>query len=145
MTAVKEQTTLTVRREIAAPPETVFDAWLDAKSLEAWMRPGPTTRTAARVDPRVGGAFEVVMHTPGGPVVHRGAYVAIDRPRRLVFTWNSPYAGDHDSQVTVDFHARGGGTEVVLTHERLPHEESVRAHTGGWTDALRILAEHFAS
>jgi uncharacterized protein YndB with AHSA1/START domain len=145
MNAVKEHAMVTVRREIAAPPETVFDAWLDAKALETWMRPLGATRTTARVDARVGGAFEIVMHVPSGPVVHTGAYLAIDRPRRLAFTWNSPFAGDHGSRVTVDFHARGGGTEVVITHERLPGDDSARAHSDGWTDALRILAEHFAS
>jgi uncharacterized protein YndB with AHSA1/START domain len=131
---------LVVRREIAAPAEELFDAWLDARSLEVWMRPGPTERTAATVDPRVGGAFELVMHTPGGPVAHTGEYREITRPRKLVFTWNSPYAGDHDSLVTVEFRPVRSATEVVITHERLPSVEMVKAHTNGWTDALELLA-----
>ena len=74
---------------------------------------------------------------------HTGSYQEIDRPRRIVFTWNSPYAGDHGSLVTVDFKPKGRGTEIVLTHERLPSLDMVKAHTGGWTDILEIIARAY--
>lgn len=133
---------LVVRRTIAAPAKDLFDAWLDARALAVWMRPGDTTSSDVTVDARVGGRFEIVMHTPRGEIPHRGTYEVIDRPKRLVFTWNSAYAGDHGSLVTVDFVARAGGTEVVLTHEKLPTEVAVGQHRGGWTDALEHLARH---
>ena len=135
---------LVVRRTIAAPAKDLFDAWLDAKALAAWMKPGDTQRSDATVDARVGGRFEIVMHTPGGSIPHRGVYEVIDRPRRLVFTWNSPYTGDLGSLVTVDFVAKAGGTEIVLTHERLPTEVAVGQHRSGWTDALASLASYAA-
>ena len=100
---------LVVRREIAAPARELFDAWLDPESLGVWMRPGDTQRSTIKVDPRVGGNFEIVMHTPGGPVPHTGTYREIDRPRRLVFTWNSPYALNNDSLVTVEFRRPAAG------------------------------------
>jgi uncharacterized protein YndB with AHSA1/START domain len=56
---------ITVRRTIAASAEEIFDAWLDPESLAEWMQPGPTLRTTARSDARVGGSYEVVMHMPG--------------------------------------------------------------------------------
>lgn len=144
MNAVAHVPSVQVRREIAAPPALLFDAFLDPEKLSAWMRPGDTSRTDAKVDPRVGGAFEIVMHTPKGPVPHTGAYQEITRPRRLVFTWNSPYAGSHGSLVTVDFNPKGKGTEVVITHERLPSEEMATAHTGGWSSILERIAGVFA-
>ncbi|HET9338067.1 MAG TPA: SRPBCC family protein [Casimicrobiaceae bacterium] len=130
---------LVVRRRIAASAEALFDAWLDPKALAVWMRPGGASRSTATVDARVGGRFEIVMHTPGGAVAHRGAYETIDRPRRLVFTWNSVHAGDGDSRVTVEFQPEGGATEVVITHERLPDAEAVGKHRGGWTEVLAHL------
>jgi uncharacterized protein YndB with AHSA1/START domain len=133
---------LVVRRTIAASAKDLFDAWLDASALAVWMKPGDTTRAEATVDARVGGRFEIVMHTPRGAIPHRGVYEVIDRPRRLAFTWNSPYAGEHGSLVTVDFVARAGGTEVVLTHEKLPTDVAVGQHRGGWTDALASLASY---
>ncbi|MES1982458.1 MAG: SRPBCC domain-containing protein [Pseudomonadota bacterium] len=142
MTAVASIPTVTVKRTIAAPAQQLFDAWLNPASLAEWMRPcsSGTTRSTANVDARVGGAFEIVMHVPSGPVRHTGVYQTIDAPRTLVFTWNSPHAGQHDSLVTVEFRPDGGGTEVVITHERLP--EAVRSgHTAGWTEILESLSK----
>ena len=80
------------------------------------------------------------MHVPSGPVRHTGVYQTIDAPRCLVFTWNSPHAGDSDSLVTVEFLPDGKATEVVITHERLP--EAARAgHIGGWTEILGQLVQ----
>ncbi len=139
MNAVMKVPRVVVSREIAAPAEQLFDAWLDAESLAVWMRPGDTERSTVSVDPRVGGAFEILMHTPAKTIPHRGTYREISRPRRLVFTWNSPYAGETDSLVTVDFRPTKGATEIVITHEGLPSEDMVKAHTGGWTDILESL------
>ncbi len=133
--------TVTVRREIEAGAEELFDAWLDAASLAVWMRPGDTSRADVKVDPRVGGEFEIVMHTPAGSVPHTGTYREITRPRRLVFTWNSPYAGHVDSLVTVEFRPTRGATEIVLTHEGLPNAEVVAPHNGGWSDILALIAK----
>jgi uncharacterized protein YndB with AHSA1/START domain len=140
MTAVAHVPTVTVRREIAAPAAELFDAWLDAEKLSQWMRPLATERSEVKVDARVGGEFEIVMFTPGGAIPHTGSYQEITRPRRIVFTWNSPYAGSHGSLVTVDFHARGSKTEIVITHERLPSDEMVKAHADGWSSILERLA-----
>jgi uncharacterized protein YndB with AHSA1/START domain len=144
MNAVAQVPTVTVRREIAAPAAELFDAWLDPGKLSVWMRPFDTERATVKVDPRVGGEFEIVMHTPKGAIPHTGAYQEISRPRRLVFTWNSPYAGQHGSLVTVDFNAKGRATEIVITHERLPTAEMVEAHTGGWSGILEIIALSYA-
>ena len=135
---------LVVRRVIAAPAKDLFDAWLDAKAMAVWMKPGAAERSDVTVDARVGGRFEIVMQTQRGPIPHRGVYEIIDRPRRLVFTWNSPYAGEHGSLVTVDFLARAGGTEVVVTHEKLPTEVAVGQHRGGWTEILESLEANLA-
>ncbi len=141
MNAVINVPTVVVRREIAAPAQELFDAWLDPARLSVFMRPGGTPRTAVKIDPRVGGAFEIVMHQDSGSVPHTGVYKVIDRPRRLVFTWNSPYAKQNDSLVTVEFRAKGNGTEIVLTHEGLPSDEMVAAHTKGWSDILELLSQ----
>lgn len=128
-----------VRRTIAASAEDLFDAWLDPEALAEWMRPGTIKRSDARVDPRVGGAYEVIMHGESGTIPHRGVYRVIDRPRRLVFTWTSPFAGA-DTMVTVDFRPVDRRTEVIVTHEQLPEHE-IGSHTRGWTNGLQNLDE----
>ncbi len=143
MNDVQNAPKVVVRREIRATAEELFDAWLDPASLAVFMRPGGTERTTVKVDPRVGGAFEIHMHMESGTVPHKGRYLEIDRARRLVFTWNSPYAGDNDSRVTVEFRSARGKTEVVITHEGLPADQQV-SHNGGWSDILVLLEANYA-
>lgn len=131
--------TLVVRRTISVPREEVFAAWLDPPSLATWMCPG-AARSSAQVDPKVGGAFRVVMDHADEQVEHTGTYLAIEPPARLSFTWISPYTDTLPSVVTVEFHTRGDGTEVVLTHERLPARH-VEAHRKGWSEILGKLEE----
>lgn len=140
MSAIANVPAITVKRTIAAPAQVVFDAWLNPTALAEWMRPcaSGTKQSDVKVDAREGGAFEIVMHVPSGPVVHTGVYKVIDAPRQLVFTWNSVHAGQHDSLVTVDFRPQGKATEIVITHERLPLDKQA-GHIGGWTEILGQL------
>jgi len=131
---------IVVRRSIAATVDELFDAWLDADSLAQWMHPGITARSTVSVDARVGGRFEVVMNHERGPLRHYGEYLAIERNRRLVFTWFSDATHHTETLVTVEFLARSDSTEIVLTHERLPDHEAGLGHASGWTAALELLA-----
>jgi uncharacterized protein YndB with AHSA1/START domain len=137
---MNEAFALTVEREIAAPAEPLFDAWLDAESLGAWMRPNAISETRAENDPRVGGEFRIVMVRDGEDIVHRGTYREIERPRRLVFTWSSPVTAHRDSVVTVTFDPAPEGSTLVAVHQvGLPDEESRVGHSQGWTEALAEL------
>jgi uncharacterized protein YndB with AHSA1/START domain len=144
MNATSQAPSLTVRREVAAPPPELFDAWLDPDKLANWMRPGDTERSNITTDPRVGGEFEILMATPSGEIPHTGAYQMIHRPKRLAFTWNSPAAGSRNSVVTIDFKPVDRGTEVVLTHENLPSKEEADAHRKGWTRVLDYMSQAYA-
>jgi uncharacterized protein YndB with AHSA1/START domain len=139
MNAAISQAAVVVRRTIAASAEDLFDAWLDPEALVQWMRPGTIIRTEARNDARVGGEYEILMHAESGVIPHRGVYRVIDRPRKLVFTWNSKFA--ENTLVTVDFLKRDARTEIVITHEQLPEAE-LGSHTRGWTSALERLDEY---
>lgn len=131
-----------VRRTIAASAEDLFDAWLDPEALAVWMRPGTIRSTVAKVEARVGGAYEIAMQSESGSIMHKGVYRAIDRPNRIVFTWASDHTGQCDSLVTVDFVRTGDRTEVIVTHELLP-ESARAAHANGWTHGLEHLDETF--
>jgi uncharacterized protein YndB with AHSA1/START domain len=127
-----------VRRTIAASAEDIFDAWLDPQALAQWMRPGTIESTVARVEPHVGGTYQITMQSASGPIVHQGVYRCIERPRRLAFTWISPPTELQETLVTVDFIPVGKRTEVIVTHELLP-ESAKAAHRKGWTGALEHL------
>lgn len=133
---------LVVRRHIAVPREKVFAAWLDAESLAHWMRPMDVTHATVTVDPRVGGGFRIVMEgsAAGGGNEHKGEYLTIEPPSLLSFTWISRATDHQPTVVTIEFHERGSGTELVLTHRRLA-SKAVEGHRRGWTDIVRLLEE----
>ena len=138
--------TLTVRREIAAPAEVLFDAWLDAESLGAWLKPDGIRETRAPTDPREGGSFRIVMVQDETELLHSGTYREIDRPHRLVFTWSSHATRFRDSLVTVTFEPSSEGSTVVEIHQvGLPDEEARASHHRGWSEILRALDGSFRS
>jgi uncharacterized protein YndB with AHSA1/START domain len=138
MNAALASAAVVVRRTIAASAEELFDAWLDPEALATWMRPGTIHSTVAKVEPHVGGSYEITMLGQSGQIVHKGVYRQIDRPRRLVFTWVSPGTEQRDTLVTVDFVCVDKRTEVIVTHEQLP-ESAKPSHSIGWTRGLEHL------
>jgi uncharacterized protein YndB with AHSA1/START domain len=135
---------LVVRRVLPVERERVFAAWLDPASLATWMRPGEMTDAIVELDPRVGGRFRIVMQQGKNGYEHRGEYLAIEPPSLLSFTWISAATDLRPTFVTVELHERDDGTELVLTHRRLPREQ-VDAHRQGWTDILRLLETELAA
>ncbi len=136
---MSDEYVVTVRREIAAPAEVLFDAWLDAQSLGTWLRPGTIAETRAETDPREGGAFRIVMVNDGTDILHSGIYQEIDRPRRLVFTWTSPATHFRDTVVTVTFEPSADATVVEIHQTGLPNAEEQSGHHFGWSSALEKL------
>jgi len=137
---VTDDYSVTVRREIAARAEELFDAWLDAQSLATWFRPRGVREAHAELDPRVGGAFRIATVGDESSMVHTGTYQEVDRPRRLVFTWSSPATQHRDSIVTVTFQPTSTGSTVVEIHQvGLPDDEAQSSHRAGWSDVLREL------
>ena len=136
----EEKFSVTVRREIAASAEELFDAWLDAQSLGSWLKPSGIRETRAETDPREGGAFRIAMvNDESSTLLHTGTYREIHRPRRLVFTWSSPATNFRDSIVTVTFHPSASSTVVEIHQVGLPDEEAQAGHHRGWSDALGRL------
>jgi uncharacterized protein YndB with AHSA1/START domain len=129
---------LTLRRVITAPRGRVFAAWLDPAQLVRFMIPRAGGTATAEVDARVGGRFRIVMSHAGGDTEHTGEYLVIDAPRRLSFTWRSVNTDQRPTVVTLDFQVHESGTELILTHLRLPPER-IDAHRGGWGAILTLL------
>jgi uncharacterized protein YndB with AHSA1/START domain/predicted Ser/Thr protein kinase len=148
VTAVARTPDSTIRLEqhVNAPPDEVFAAWVVPERMAGWYAPTDDFKpTGAEVDLEIGGRYRVAMFPPGQdqPAVVTGQYCRIDRPRQLSFTWSwiSPRADTHETQVTLDFHPQRTGTNVVLTHDRFRDEEQRIQHTQGWTGCLARLSQ----
>ncbi len=140
------RTFLQVSRLINADPNTVFRAWTEPEHLKQWSCPESATVVDAQVDLTVGGAYRLRMQGGDGAVhTATGRYREIDRPRRLVYTWDWEEEDSRvgETLVTVEFTDLGGTTEVVLTHELFPTAEAKAGHEQGWTSCLNRLEQLF--
>ena len=131
---------LTVSRQINAPVEDVFNAWLSPEMMTKFMTPGEGMSVSdAKADPVEGGEFSLNMVAKAGELPHGGKYKVIKPHSQIVFSWNSPFSVD-DTLVTLNFSAKDGGTEVELNHVKFADEEARDNHEGGWTVILESLA-----
>lgn len=66
VTGMIETAPVRVSRVFAAPRATVFKAWSSADHIKRWFCPTSYSVPEAKVEMRVGGAFEVCMRSPAG-------------------------------------------------------------------------------
>jgi uncharacterized protein YndB with AHSA1/START domain len=130
-----------VTHHFRAPPEQVFDAWLDPEQVRAWMSLPHETGTfdvrRVEIDPRVGGRFTFSDMRDDGEAVSWGEYRNLGRPHRLVFTWwTSEEEEEEDtSLVTLTIAEENGGCTATLVHQM-----DIR-----WTDYVDRIAASWGS
>jgi uncharacterized protein YndB with AHSA1/START domain len=115
-----------VTRRINAPIDRVFDAWLTPSQAARFLF---ATRTGnilhCDIDPVVGGGFLVTDRRPVADgdesffeAQHRGTFIEIERPSRIVFDFTVEPSTSEPTRVTLDFVPMGVSIcELVLTHE----------------------------
>ena len=147
MTMVEEQTTLVLKRHFAATPEAVFDAWMVQQAFAAWIGPEGQQCDVPQFEARVGGAYRFVMKMQDGSVVPvGGVFKAIDRPRRIAFTWGWDGDPARTSLITLDIVPEaGGGVDFTLTQEGLGTTANRDAHAAGWVGPLNKLQRYLAA
>ena len=130
-----------IEKIINAPIEKVFDAWLNAKMLAKFMRGMPEmAETDVEIDAREGGRFTFTMNLGDEKIPHRGEYLQISRPHKLVFTWESQYSVVDNSTVTLNFkRIDEHKTKISLTHVKFINEEARSGHEEGWGNVLNAL------
>ena len=109
--------------EVNASVDDVWDAWTTRAGIVSFFAPD------AKIEPRVGGAFEVYID-PEAPPGSRGAddmrFMALQPKRMLSFTWNAP---PHLPE------ARAQRTLVVLRLQPIGDKQTrVTLHHVGWGD-----------
>ena len=138
------QTHVTITRVLQAPIERVFAAWTDPALMARWFFPVPAWTAEVEHDLAVGGRYTIRMYTgEPEPTVMTGVYQSIERPTRLVFTWNSHAIVD--TLVTIELRDLGGMTELTLTHERLVEAATRELTTSGWAGCLDSLDRYLAA
>lgn len=126
--------------EIAAPPETVFQALTDADELSRWWT------TSADSDARTGGAFEYRFEFAEEPErnhTYTGTYDAVVPNERVAYPWQGRLG---DTNVDVALRPSGDGTTVRLVHsgwgEGGEWPAAVKMHEEGWAFFLGNLKSY---
>lgn len=146
MVAQSSNDQLVLRRTYPASPEVVFQLWTTPESIKRWLKPtNDFTHTVVEVDLKVGGSYQIGFKSAEGKVdVVSGQFSVIQPPNKVVYTWTWDEPSEHagvETQVTVEFLDKDGGTELVLTHEKFTIAGMKESHMGGWSGALDQLAE----
>jgi uncharacterized protein YndB with AHSA1/START domain len=138
-----DETTLEITRLFDAPPERVFDAWLNREEWQAWIGPEGVNCEIPVLEPRIGGRYRIIMRLSDGRVIPvAGVFKRIERPTTLVFTWGWENDPSRQSLLTLVFREKGNQTELVLRQEGLGSVSNRDDHGRGWSSALNKLTAH---
>jgi glutathione S-transferase len=135
---------LTMHRLIRAPRQRVYDAFLNVEALSAWKCPRGMRVAEVAVDPRVGGAWRLVMQARDGSLFKvGGVYRELRPPERIAYTWQweeGAMAGV-STLIEVSLAERDGGTSLEMRHSGFPADAARDAHGRGWNGSLNKLTE----
>ena len=128
-------------RRFAHPAERVFDAWLDVGLASQFMFATETgDMVRCEIDARIGGEFVMTDRRADGDVEHRGKYLEIDRPHRLVFSFGIPAESPDYDIVTIEIRPVEGGCELTLTTQMKPEwAEYADKARDAWSRILNAL------
>jgi uncharacterized protein YndB with AHSA1/START domain len=132
---------VTLVRRIKASPTKVYAALTQPELMMQWWGPDAGPTLSAEADVRPGGRFSVVFRLLNGDEHNpTGIYQEVVPGKKLVFTWEWAGMPELVSRVTILLDPFDSGTELTLTHERLPHEEARDSHERGWRGFLENLS-----
>jgi uncharacterized protein YndB with AHSA1/START domain len=141
---------LRVSRVLHAQRETVFKAWSTAEAVKQWFSPATFTVPHAKVEMRVGGAFDVCMRAPTGEEHWtRGTFVEVTPHSRLVIDMHATDSAGKQlfrAYTEIEFSDALGGTQmdVVQTYSFIDPSIAAPMVAGaseGWRTTLDKLEQ----
>ena len=146
-TTIETANALHITRTFNATPDRLFDAWTQPEAIRDWFGCPESRIGDATVDLRPGGKLRVEMILKDCTCQIVGTYRQVDRPYKLVFTWNwvgHPGMADcGETLVTVELEDAGEGrTEMRFSHEGFPTREFSDMHNYGWNGGFEQLAAY---
>jgi uncharacterized protein YndB with AHSA1/START domain len=137
-----------VSHRFEAAAERVYDAWLDPKLVRLWMAAALKSFGLAgdiqkiEIDAQVGGKFFFSDLRGGKEARHRGTYLELDRPRKIVFTWIVDESEEaNPSKVTLTLQSEVDGCMATIVHEMdAKWIDYVTRTEMGWSRMLQQVA-----
>lgn len=148
----------TASRTIAATPDRIYAALVDASALSVWLPPAGMTGTFERFDPRPGGSYRLVLSYADGATTAGKTDAASDILEvvfldlvpdvRLVqaveFVSDDP-ANAGTMTMTWELTAVDGGTRVDVRAENVPAGITAEDHATGMNSSLTNLEAYLTT
>jgi uncharacterized protein YndB with AHSA1/START domain len=135
--------TVRLHRVLAAKPEKVYRAFLDADAMARWLPPHGFTGKVHHMDAKVGGTFKMSFtnFTTGNSHSFGGEYLELVPHQRLRYTdrFDDPNLPG-EIHVTVTLREVSVGTEMHIEQTGLPAVIPLEACYLGWQQSLIQLA-----
>lgn len=136
--------TVRLHRVIAAKPEKLYRAFVEADAIASWLPPFGFLCTVHELDAKVGGRHRMSFRnfTTGGSHSFGGEYLELVPGERLVYTdrFDDPNLPG-EMTITVRLKAVSCGTEMSIEQAGVPEMIPVEACYLGWQESLRKLAK----
>jgi uncharacterized protein YndB with AHSA1/START domain len=144
-------------RIIKAPPEALYQAFMDPAALVDWLPPAEMTGRIHAFDARVAGGYRMSLFYPPNEQSFRGKtsdredmvdvrFVELMPPRRIVEAVNFVSANPAfhgEMTIVVTFEDVSGGAEVAFLCRNLPPGLRAEDHEAGTRLSLEQLARRF--
>ncbi|MDR4462656.1 MAG: SRPBCC family protein [Nitrospira sp.] len=136
--------TARLHRVLAAKPDKVYRAFLDADAMNKWLPPNGFTGKVHQLDARVGGTYKMSFtnFTTGKSHSFGGEYLELIPNERLRYTdtFDDPNLPG-EIMATITLKEVSVGTELSIEQEGLPEVIPLEACYLGWQESLRNLAQ----
>ena len=133
-----------LHRVLAAKPEKVYRAFVEADAIASWLPPFGFLCTVHELDARIGGRHRMSFRnfTTGHSHSFGGEYLELVPGQRLVYTdrFDDPNLPG-EMTVTVALKAVSCGTEMSIEQAGVPDMIPPEACYLGWQESLRKLAK----
>ncbi|MBC8038205.1 MAG: SRPBCC family protein [Rhizobiales bacterium] len=136
--------TVRLHRVLAAKPEKVYRAFLEADALAKWLPPYGFTCTVEQFDAKVGGTFRMSFRnfTTGNSHSFGGEYLELVPHTLIRYTDRFDDPGLPGTMtVTVKLKPVSVGTEINIEQSGIPAVIPVEACYLGWQESLMQLAK----
>ncbi|WP_227357453.1 SRPBCC family protein [Haladaptatus salinisoli] len=144
-----ENRSITVNRVIEAPPERVYQAFVDPDELSQWLPPTGFSAKVHHLEPEEGGTYRMTFTGETDELAEYGStfggtYRELIPGERIVYT--DQFETDDPEMagvmtVTVTFKEVPVGTEITVCQEGIPKSIPPSDANEGWNDSLGNLAE----
>jgi uncharacterized protein YndB with AHSA1/START domain len=136
--------TVRLHRVLRAPPERVYQAFLDAGAMVKWLPPHGFTGRVHHIDAKIGGSYKMSFtnFSTGKSHSFGGQYLELVPGERICHTdkFDDPNLPG-EMRTTISLKKVFCGTEVDIVQEGIPAAIPPEGCYIGWQESLTLLAQ----